>query len=161
TGRWRSRVKGYLEVRGELPVATLADEIEEAGAGQIRALMIIAGNPVLSTPDSKRLDRALAGLDFMVSVDPYLNETTRYAHVILPAPSPLSRSHYDLAFASLSVRNFANWSAPVLEHEGPSEAEILARLTLIGNGAPAAADPRFVYEAIEQHLLGVALADNR
>ncbi len=84
TGRWHSRVRGLPEVKGELPVATLADEIETPGDEQVRAFVTVAGNPVLSTPNSERLDRALAGLSFMVSVDPYLNETTRHADVVLP-----------------------------------------------------------------------------
>jgi anaerobic selenocysteine-containing dehydrogenase len=142
TGRWTSRVRQYSEVRGELPVVTLADEIETPGEGQIRALLTVAGNPVLSTPDGARLDRALGSLDFMVSVDLYINETTRHADVILPPPSPLSRGHYDFAFYQLSVRNIANYSAPTLNNNGGMEEwEILTRLALIASGQGAAADP--------------------
>ena len=82
-------MKNFPEVLGEFPVATLVDEIETPGEGQVRALLTVAGNPVLSAPDSGRLDGALAGLDFMLSVDVYCNETTRHADVILPPPSPL------------------------------------------------------------------------
>jgi anaerobic selenocysteine-containing dehydrogenase len=156
TGRWKSRVAGYPEVHGELPVATLADEIETPGPGQVRVLITIAGNPVLSVPGSARLDRVLSGLSFMVSVDPYLNETTRHAHVILPPPSPLTRSHYDVALSRLSVRNRARWSPALLAPSGPSEAEILARLELIALGRGAGADPRIVFDQIEQQLLGAA-----
>ena len=99
-GRWQSRVKGLGEVRGELPVSTMADEILEPGPGQIRALVTIAGNPILSTPSSDRLDAALAGLDFMVSVDIYLNETTRHADVILPGASPLRQAPLRLRLQS-------------------------------------------------------------
>jgi anaerobic selenocysteine-containing dehydrogenase len=142
TGRWASRVRGLPEVRGELPVATLADEIDTPGPGQVRALVTVAGNPVLSTPDGNRLDRALASLEFMVSVDPYLNETTRHADVILPPPSPLSRGHYDFAFYQLSVRNIANYSPPTLGLDGGMpEWEILTRLTLIASGQGASGDP--------------------
>ena len=142
TGRWSSRVKGYPEVRGELPVATLADEIETPGDGQVRAMVTVAGNPVLSTPDGARLDRALASLDFMVGVDFYINETTRHADVILPPPSPLARSHYDFAFTTLSVRNIANYSPPTLDRNGEMEEwEILTRLALIASGQGAGADP--------------------
>ena len=88
-GRWTSRVKGLAEVCGELPIATLVDEMETPGTGQVRSLITIAGNPVLTTPNSRRLAKALDSLDFMVAVDFYLNETTRHADVILPAPSPL------------------------------------------------------------------------
>ena len=91
-GRCQSRVKGLPEVRGELPVSTMADEILEPGPGQIRALVTIAGNPILSTPCSDRLDAALSGLEFMVSVDIYLNETSRHADVILPRRLPLRRA---------------------------------------------------------------------
>jgi anaerobic selenocysteine-containing dehydrogenase len=155
-GRWQSRVHGYPEAHGELPSATLADEILTPGEGQVRVLVTVAGNPVLSCPDSQSLDRALAGLDFMVSVDPYLNETTRHAHVILPPPSPLTRSHYDLALSRLSIRNRARWSLPVLHADGPSEAEILARLALIAGGRTAEAAPGELFEALERQLLSAA-----
>ena len=113
--RWRSRVSGKPEFGGELPVAVLAEEIETAGAGQIRALITSAGNPVLSTPGGARLERALGTLDFMVSIDPYLNETTRLAHVILPPTSPLERSHYAVVLNLLAVRNVAKYSPPLFE----------------------------------------------
>ena len=103
-------------------MATLADEIETPGEGQVRALVTVAGNPVVSTPNAGRLDAALGPLDFMVSVDIYLNETTRHANVILPAPSPLERSEYALAFYGLAVRNFADWSPPLFEPDGPDGA---------------------------------------
>ena len=141
TGRWRSRVRDFPEVMGEFPVATLADEIEEPGEGQVRAFLTIGGNPALSTPDSGRLETALENLEFMVSVDIYCNETSRHADVILPPPSLLERGHYDTSFANLAVRNVSNYSAPVFEAQGPSEADILARLALIFGGQGAGADP--------------------
>ncbi len=112
-GRWTSRVRGLPEFGGELPIAVLAEEIETAGPGQIRALLVCAGNPALSAPNGPRLERAFATLEFMVAIDPYLNETTRHAHVILPPTSPLERPHYDLALASYSVRNVAKYSPPL------------------------------------------------
>ena len=114
-GRWRSRVRGLPEYGGELPVAALAEEIETSGAGQVRALLVSAGNPVLSTPDGRRLDRVLPRLEFMAAIDPYLNETTRHAHVILPPASPLERSHYDVALNSYAVRDVAKFSPAVFE----------------------------------------------
>jgi anaerobic selenocysteine-containing dehydrogenase len=111
--RWRSRVSGKPEFGGELPVAALAEEIEAPGPGQVRALITSAGNPVLSVPGGPRLERALGTLDFMVSIDPYLNETTRLAHVILPPTSPLERSHYDVALNAFAVRNVAKYSPPL------------------------------------------------
>jgi anaerobic selenocysteine-containing dehydrogenase len=138
TGRWNSRVSGHPEVRGELPVAALAEEIETEGEGRIRALITVAGNPVLSTPDSDRLAAALARLDFMVSVDLYRNETTRHADVLLPPPSPLERAHYDFAFTTLSVRNVANYSEPVFARppDQPDEWEILLGLAAAAAGLP-------------------------
>ncbi|GAA2291334.1 molybdopterin oxidoreductase family protein [Nonomuraea roseoviolacea subsp. roseoviolacea] len=134
-GRWRSRVRGLPEANGELPVATLADEIETPGEGQIRLMVTVAGNPVLSAPHGDRLDAAFAGLDFMVSVDPYLNETTRHAHVILPPPRVLQSGHYDFALLGLAVRNYARYSPPSLPLDGrPSEALILSRLAGIASG---------------------------
>ena len=111
----RSRVRGLPEFSGEYPVATLADEIETPGDGQVRALVTLAGNPVLSTPNGGRLDRALAKLDFKVSIDFYLNETTRHAHLILPPTFALERSHYDLVFHALAVRNTVRHSPPLFE----------------------------------------------
>jgi len=142
-GRRRSRVRGLPEVFGEMPVVCLAEEIETPGAGQIRALITVAGNPVLSTPDGARLDRALESLDFMVSVDIYRNETTRHADVILPAPPLLARGHFDVALYSLAIRNIANYSPPLVDLE-PGEMhewEVLLRLANIVSGAGADADP--------------------
>jgi anaerobic selenocysteine-containing dehydrogenase len=110
---WRSRVRDLPEFGGELPVSTLADEILTPGTGQVRALLTIAGNPVLSTPDGARLDAALGGLDFMAAVDIYLNETTRHADVILPPTGALERDHYDLAFHVLAVRDTARFTPAV------------------------------------------------
>ncbi|MFI5495569.1 molybdopterin-dependent oxidoreductase [Actinoplanes sp. NPDC051859] len=136
TGRWHSRVRGLPEIKGEFPVATLADEIESPGDGQVRAFITVAGNPVLSTPNSGRLDRALAGLDFMVSVDPYLNETTRHADVVLPPTDAGRKGHYDFSFLGLAVRNFAAYSPPVLPPDPTAmdECDILARLTALATG---------------------------
>lgn len=129
-GRWRSRVRGLPEVGGELPVATLAEEMLTPGDGQLRGLVTLAGNPVLSTPNGAQLDRALAGLEVMVSIDPYLNETTRHAHLILPPPSPLERLHFDVVFPMLAVRTVAR-HADALFDPGPDarhDWQILAGL---------------------------------
>jgi anaerobic selenocysteine-containing dehydrogenase len=114
-GVWKSRVRGLPEFSGELPVATLSEEIETPGEGQIRALVTVAGNPVLSTPNGTRLERALARLETMVSIDIYRNETTRHANFILPTHFGFERDHYDLAFYALSVRNVAKYSPAILE----------------------------------------------
>ena len=113
-GVWKSRVRGLPEFGGELPVSTMAEEMLTPGDGQIRAMVTIAGNPVLSTPDGRRLDEALESLDFMVAIDPYINETTRHADVILPPAPPLEREHYDIVFHQLAVRNTARWNDAVL-----------------------------------------------
>ena len=141
-GRWRSRVRGLPEVYGELPVVCLAEEIETPGDGQIRALVTIAGNPALSTPNGGRLSGALATLDFMVSLDIYLNETTRHANVILPPTSTLTRGHYDLALYQLAIRNVAHYSPPVFAAaEGDlDEWQILLHLTAIASGQGCVAD---------------------
>jgi anaerobic selenocysteine-containing dehydrogenase len=112
--RFRSRVRGLPEFGGELPVATLAEEIETEGDGRIRALITFAGNPVLSTPNGRRLEKALAGLEYMVSVDLYRNETTRHANLILPTSFGFERDHYDLAFYALAVRNAARYVEPLV-----------------------------------------------
>jgi anaerobic selenocysteine-containing dehydrogenase len=128
--RWHSRVRKLPEFGGELPVVALAEEILTAGPGQVKALVTLAGNPVLSTPNGRELDRALETLDFMVSIDPYINETTRHAHIILPPTSPFERGHYDLAFHLLAVRNIAKFS-PVLfarDNDALHDWEILVEL---------------------------------
>ncbi|MBA9001856.1 molybdopterin oxidoreductase family protein [Thermomonospora cellulosilytica] len=159
TGRWRSRVRDLPEVNGEFPVATLADEISTPGEGQVRALITIGGNPALSAPGAARLERALAGLEFMVSVDPYLNETTRHAHVVLPPPRPAQTPHYDISLLGLAVRNYARYSPPVvpLPQGRPGEAEILARLALIASGAGADADPMALDEMVVASTLAKAV----
>jgi anaerobic selenocysteine-containing dehydrogenase len=113
-GVWKSRVRELPEFGGELPVSTMADEILTPGDGQIKAMVTVAGNPVLSTPDGRRLDEALDSLEFMVAIDPYINETTRHADVILPPAPPLERDHYDIVFHQLAVRNTARWNDAVL-----------------------------------------------
>jgi len=112
--KWRSRVRGLPEFGGELPVAALAEEMLTPGDGQVRALVTVAGNPVLSTPNGAQVDRALAGLDFMVAVDLYVNETTRHADIILQPTTALEHDHYDLIFHAFAVRNTARYSGPVL-----------------------------------------------
>jgi anaerobic selenocysteine-containing dehydrogenase len=140
---WRSRVRDLPEFAGELPSSTLADEILTPGESQVRAVLTVAGNPVLSTPDGARLDRALAGVDFMAAVDIYVNETTRNADVILPPTTTLERDHYDLAFHVLAVRNTARFTPAVLPkpkgtlHDWEIYAGITRRLTRrLGTKAP-------------------------
>ncbi|MEU3903653.1 molybdopterin oxidoreductase family protein [Streptomyces goshikiensis] len=153
-GRWHSRVSGHPEAKSELPTAALAEEIETPGEGRIRALIAIAANPVLSAPDGQRLDAALAGLDFMVSVDPYLNETARHAHVVLPPPPPAQSAHFDFAFNAFAVRNQARYSPPAipLEEGRMDECEIHARLILAVSGQhgapPEAVDDRVIADTL-------------
>lgn len=160
-GRAHTRVRGLPEVFGEYPVAALAEEIDTPGDGQVRALVTVAGNPVLSTPNSARLDRALAGLEAMVAVDIYLNETTRHADVILPPPSTLQRSHYDVLLLQFAVRNVANYSPPVfpLEPGQPDEWELIAKLVLIAQGQGKDADPAIVDELVVRGLVDAAVKD--
>ncbi len=161
TGRWHSRVRRFPEVKGEMPAAVMTEEITTPGEGQIRAMITVAGNPVLSTPDGAALDEALAGLEFMVSVDPYLNETTRRADVILPPPPPTRSGHYDIAFTELSVRNVARYSPAVVAlQEGElEEATILARLTLIAAGQQASTPASALDDGIVAKTLAKAVAD--
>lgn len=112
--RWQSRVSGLPEYGGELPVAALAEEMLSEGEGQVRALITVAGNPVLSTPNGRQLEQALEGLEFMLSVDFYINETTRYADLILPPTAPLEHDHYDTSFNLLAVRNVTRFNEAVL-----------------------------------------------
>jgi anaerobic selenocysteine-containing dehydrogenase len=137
-GRRHSRVSGHREVLGEFPAAAIAEEIETSGEGQIRALFVVAGNPVLSTPNGARLGKALASLDLMVSVDMYRNATSRLAHYILPPVGPLERDHYGLFLLPIAVRNFAKYSKPLFDP--PSGAlqdwEILRGLAVAIGGEP-------------------------
>lgn len=144
-GVWRSRVRGLPEFGGELPVATLAEEIDTPGKGQIRALITFAGNPVLSTPNGARLDRALSGLEYMVSIDLYRNETTRHANVILPTNFGFERDHYDLVFYLLAVRNAARYVKPLVPSPGKVRGDFQVLLELAtalrrhGGGRPGRA----------------------
>lgn len=137
-GRWRTRVRGAKEVLGQVPVSCLAEEIATPGDGHVKALITIAGNPVLSTPAGDKLDEALPKLEAMISVDLWLNETTRHADVILPGLSPLEQPHHDDLVLQFAIRSFANYSAPVFDPgERPHEWEILIRLTGLCTGTPA------------------------
>jgi len=160
-GRWHSRVSGHAEAVSELPAAALAEEIDTAGDGQIKALITIAGNPVLSAPNGERLERALDGVGFMVSVDPYLNETTRHADVILPPPPPSRTAHFDFALANVAIRNNARYSPPALPLDDgrPDEAEILSRVALIVTGVGWQADPGLVDDQVIGFSLAKEVAD--
>ncbi len=155
-GRHRSRVSGAPEVFGELPAGCLAEEIETPGAGQVKALITVAANPVLSAPNGPRLAQALGQLDFMLCVDIYLNETTRHADVILPGLSPLEESHYDPAFSQLSHHNQARFSEAVFAPPAgqPAEWEILLTLIAILQGRGAHTDR----QALDDELLKAELA---
>ncbi|WP_326669200.1 molybdopterin oxidoreductase family protein [Streptomyces sp. NBC_01257] len=160
-GRWASRVSGHPEAKGELPISALAEEIATPGEGRIRALIVLAANPVLSAPDGDRLDAALAdGIDFMVSVDPYLNETSRHADVVLPPPPPSQSAHFDFAFNTLAVRNQVRYTRPAvpLDADRMDEAEILARLVLAVSGMHGA-EPDAVDTMVIDRALGKAVAD--
>ncbi|MET8750964.1 molybdopterin oxidoreductase family protein [Streptomyces sp. NPDC004667] len=162
-GRWHSRVSGHPEAKSELPIAALAEEIETPGPGRIRALIAIAANPVLSAPDGRRLDAALAGLDFMVSVDPYLNETSRHAHVVLPPPPPSQSAHHDFAFNGFAIRNQVRYTRPAVPLEAGrlDECEIHARLVLAVSGTYGATEPSDVDETAIQSALARETADRR
>ncbi|WP_432119036.1 molybdopterin oxidoreductase family protein [Streptomyces sp. bgisy032] len=161
-GRWHSRVSRHPEAKGELPLSALAEEIDTAteDGEPVRALIAVAANPVLSAPDGDRLDAALASLDFMVSVDPYLNETSRHAHVVLPPPPPSQSPHHDFAFNTLAVRNQVRYTRPAipLEPGRMAETEILARLILAVTGMHGA-DPDTVDRMVVDQTLGKAVAE--
>ncbi|MGC9537881.1 molybdopterin oxidoreductase family protein [Streptomyces sp. UG1] len=161
-GRWRSRVSEHPEAKGELPLSALAEEIDTATeqGEPIRALIAVAANPVLSAPDGDRLDKALGSLDFMVSVDPYLNETSRHAHVVLPPPPPSQSPHHDFAFNTLAVRNQVRYTRPAvpLEPGRMAESEILARLILAATGMHGA-DPSAVDDLVIGQTLGKAVKE--
>ncbi|GAA2269273.1 molybdopterin oxidoreductase family protein [Streptomyces atrovirens] len=157
-GRWHSRVSRHPEAKGELPLSALAEEIDTpTDEGEpIRALVAVAANPVLSAPDGDRLDKALGSLDFMVSVDPYLNETSRHADVVLPPPPPAQSPHHDFAFNTLAVRNQVRYTraAVPLEPGRMAETEILARLILAATGMhgadPAAVDTMVIDQTLSK-----------
>ena len=151
TGRRKSRVSGAPEVLGEFPMSCLAEEIQTTGEGQVKALITVSSNPALSSPNGERLAVAMDQLEFMVSVDIYVNETSRHADVILPGTSPLQDSHYDVAFSQLSYRNHARYSHPVFPRTAhhPEEWQVLLRLIGIIQGKGAAAN----IEQIDDELL--------
>ncbi|MEU1574671.1 molybdopterin oxidoreductase family protein [Streptomyces collinus] len=161
-GRWHSRVSRHPEAKGELPLSALAEEIDTATeeGEPVRALIAVAANPVLSAPDGDRLDKALDSLDFMVSVDPYLNETSRHADVVLPPPPPSQSPHHDFAFNTLAVRNQVRYTRPAvpLEPGRMAETEILARLILAVTGMHGA-DPAAVDQMVIDQTLGKAVKE--
>ena len=137
-GRWHSRVRGLAETIGDLPASILAEEMETPGEGQVRAMVTFAGNPVLSTPNGRRLAAALEGLEFMVAIDLYINETTRHADVILPPAWSLCDDHVDLIGTSVAVRNIVRWSPPVVSRPPGtySDWQILLELSYRLGGGP-------------------------
>jgi len=153
-GRFKSRVSGLCEIMSELPVVTMAEEIATPGEGQIRALITIAGNPVLSTPEGHALDRALETLDLMVSIDMYVTETSRHADYILPPCGPLQKDHYPLFLGAIAVRNYAKYSPASLPmNDDRPDWDIVAGLasailTAQGQPAPNIRHPRDTLDAM-------------
>ncbi|ASR38668.1 molybdopterin-binding oxidoreductase [Prauserella marina] len=159
SGRWRTRVRGLPEVFGEVPIATLADEILTPGSDQVRGLFTVAGNPCLSAPNAGRLSEALSQLDFMVSFDIYLNETTRHADVILPGTVPLERPHYDLSLYQIAVRNVANWTPATFDTDVPQDWRTLLRLLGVVNGMGPRADVDALDGLVADEIAGRAGLD--
>lgn len=152
-GRWTSRVSGVPEVLGQVPAAFMAEEIATPGDGQIKMLFTVAGNPVISVPDSARLEAALPELECMISIDNYLNETTRFADVILPGPSPLETPHFDEVLWGWAARSGANWSDPVFPPtaDRPDEGRIVARLGWLCTGGK---NEDFDFETLDDAWFG-------
>ena len=128
--RYRSRIRQRPEFGGEFPMAILGDEILTPGDGQLKALVALAGNMVLSMADGNHTERALSALDFMVSIDPYLNETTRFADVILPPAGPFEKQHYDLFYHTYDTINWAKYSPALFKPKGKvyTDYEIIGEL---------------------------------
>jgi anaerobic selenocysteine-containing dehydrogenase len=129
-GRYFSTVRRAPEVFGEFPAACLAEEILNPAPERLRGLIVVAGNPARSVPNTSAVEAALQELDALVCVDAYVNETSRFAHVVLPAPAPLTRSHFDLMLSNYTVRNVANYSPPLrpVPRNAMAEWRILVRL---------------------------------
>lgn len=157
-GRWTGRASGRPEAKGELPAATLAEEITTPGDEAIRGLFVLACNPVRSFPNTDRIDEALQQLDLLVVVDPYVTATARHAHVILPPTSALERSHYDFAFEANMIRSFAKYSPAVFPTDAPSEELILSRLALTIQGLPVDTDPVVVHDQMMEQIIDGELA---
>lgn len=147
--RHRSRVRGLPSFGGELPVSALAEEILTPGPGQIRLLATHAGNPVLSTPNGRQLEQALTQLEFMFSIDLYINETTRHAHIILPPTWALERSHMDIGLAAVQVRNFAKWSPPLFPAPADSRHDWQILLELSNRLAESSRLGRYVRRSVQ------------
>lgn len=162
TGRGHSRVSKKPEVLGEYPVAVFAEEITTPGENQIRSTITVGGNPVMSTPHAAQLDAALADLEFMVSVDIYLNETTRHADVILPSPSALEKDHFDIGLYTYAVRNVGNYSEPVFAKSDsqPGEWEILLKLGGILQGLGADCDVSSMDDVMIHSMVSSAVSNS-
>jgi anaerobic selenocysteine-containing dehydrogenase len=162
-GRWRSRVRQLPEFAGELPTVTLAEEILTPGKGQIRGLLTIAGNPVLSSPNGRQLEKALAQLEFMASIDIYRNETTRHAHIILPPTGALEHEHYDVIFHLLAIRNTARFSPALFRppQDTRHDWEILLELhtRLLARGGPISRAKAWLRRAVLRRLGPQGLLD--
>ena len=158
-GRWHSRVRGLPEYEGQLPVAVFAEELEEAAAGEerARALITVCGNPVLSSPNGERLAAAMGELDFMVSIDIYLNETTRHADLILPTTVQLEHANYDFLFAGTAIRNFARYSPKIFEAEAglPDLGEVLLEVAARTNGTEGSVLDMMLFEGMLATFVGI------
>jgi anaerobic selenocysteine-containing dehydrogenase len=159
-GRWHSRARGFPEYMSMLPASCMAEELECAGHDAVHAMITVAGNPVLSVPNGKRIDAALEQVDFMVSLDIYINETTRHADYILPSITQLEHSNYDFLFSAFAQNNFARYSPQVLDRpaDSRSQEELLLEITGRMHGiAPADLDAMMLDGMIEGMLQAPSL----
>ena len=156
--RYHTRVSGYPETVGEFPVAALAEEILTNGEKQIKAMIVAAGNPLLSTPNNTQLTKAFEQLDFMLSIDFYINETSKHADIILPPPTPLERPHYDLVFNHLAVRNYAKYSKTLFKRKNGSlsEAQIYLKLTQLFSASSFSKKVNLWFKLLVMKWLGVS-----
>lgn len=128
----RSRIGDFEAVLGTLPGGILADEITEPGDGQIRAMIVIAGDPLRSIPGADRLERAFAQLETVIAIDMFRNQSGRAADVVLPATSWLER--WDLASTTLIFQadDLVQIAGPAMPPVGESrsDARILCDLAI-------------------------------
>jgi formate dehydrogenase len=122
-GKVHSRIGGFPDVLGAMPASLMAEEITTPGDGQMHALFVSAGNPVMSVPDGDKLTRALVELDLLVSIDLYVNETNKHADYVLPAATFLEREDLPIAFLGFYTTPFIQWTEPVVAPRGEARDE--------------------------------------
>lgn len=163
-----SRVGGFPQIFGGPPASVLAEDVLSDDAERIRALIVVAGNPVITFPNTPRMEAALRRLELLVCIDLYRSDTGSFAHYNLPAATLYEKGSFHFLTATFEQTPYAEWKPKVVEPRGEARSEWeIVKAIARSAGVPFLNDPlvdraaralekigvRFTEEHLYQYLL--------